>query len=43
MPMARNYYNSTYKDPETDERIDTPGSEPYNFSPENKDYLFAYK
>ncbi len=31
MPMARNYYNKTYKDPKTGQRVTTPGSEPYNF------------
>lgn len=30
-PMARNYYNATYKDPSTGERVNTPGSEVYSF------------
>ena len=30
MPMVRNYYNSTYRDQATGNRMKTPGTEPWN-------------
>jgi lysosomal alpha-glucosidase len=30
MPMVRNYFNDTYRDPATGQRVKTPNSEPWN-------------
>lgn len=40
LPMVRNYYNATYKDPATGNRSNSDPSESYNFK--NDSYAFAY-
>ena len=40
MPLVRNYYNDTYRDPLRGERKQTDPSESYNFM--NPDYKMAY-
>lgn len=40
MPMVRNYYNATYRDPVTGNRSNSDASESYNFK--NVSYAIAY-
>jgi len=41
LPMARNYYNATYRDPVSGNRTQTPGSEITNFKIDDNKAMYA--